>query len=212
MKDKDIPELKRLYDETYGEIPEDADARLEFLISTFKSEIWKKQLPSVRKRVEDITWKTRKFTFYIIPKATPRPRGYMRGNHVHFYVKGADEHKKFIKYFLNVMKQEDIELIQTAIKFDCKVYMGMPKSMKSVEKLCAELGLIRPLSKPDWDNLAKTYCDMINDVIIADDKNIIEGSLKKYYSIKPRIEITLQYANDFDSDFNQKKCIERQVN
>ena len=31
----DIPELKRLYDAQYGEIPEDADARLEFLLSHF---------------------------------------------------------------------------------------------------------------------------------------------------------------------------------
>ena len=63
----------------------------------------------------------------------------MRGKHVHFYVKGADTHKKFIKYFLKVMKEEDIELIRTAVKFDCKVYMPIPSSMKSVEQLCAEL-------------------------------------------------------------------------
>ena len=78
--------------------------------------------------------------------------------------------------------------------------------MKSVEQLCAELGFIRPMSKPDWDNLAKTYCDMINDYVISDDKNIIDGHLAKYYSIKPRIEITLQYASDFDSDYNEHKC------
>ena len=83
--------------------------------------------------------------------------------------------------------------------------MPIPSSMKSVEQLCAELGFIRPLSKPDWDNLAKTYCDMINDCIISDDKNIIDGKLSKFYSIKPRIEITLQYASDFDSDYNERK-------
>ena len=197
----DIPELKRLYDAQYGEIPEDADARLEFLLSHFKSDRWKKTLPETIKRATNITWNTRKFTFYIIPKATPRPRGYMRGKHVHFYVKGADSHKKFIKYFLKVMKEEDIELIRTAVKF-----MPIPSSMKSVEQLCAELGFIRPMSKPDWDNLAKTYCDMINDYVISDDKNIIDGHLAKYYSIKPRIEITLQYASDFDSDYNEHKC------
>ena len=202
----DIPELKRLYDAQYGEIPEDADARLEFLLSHFKSDRWKKTLPETIKRATNITWNTRKFTFYIIPKATTRPRGYMRGKHVHFYVKGADSHKKFIKYFLKVMKEEDIELIRTAVKFDCNVFMPIPSSMKSVEQLCAELGFIRPMSKPDWDNLAKTYCDMINDYVISDDKNIIDGHLAKYYSIKPRIEITLQYASDFDSDYNEHKC------
>ena len=47
----DIPELKRLYDAQYGEIPEDADARLEFLLSHFKSDRWKKTLPEDRKSV-----------------------------------------------------------------------------------------------------------------------------------------------------------------
>ena len=34
----DIPELKRLYDAQYGEIPEDAAARLEFLLSHLKTD------------------------------------------------------------------------------------------------------------------------------------------------------------------------------
>lgn len=204
-----IPELKRLYDKKYGEIPEDADARLEFLLSTFKSNRWQKTFLETMKRAMNITWKVRKFTFYVIPQATPRPRGYMRGNHVHFYVKGADAHKKFIKYFLKIMKEEDIEIIQTAVRFDAKVFMPIPSAMKDGEKVCAELGYINPTTKPDWDNLAKTYCDMINELIISDDKNIIHGCLEKFYSVKPRIEITLRYASDFDSDFNQKKCIRK---
>lgn len=203
----EIPVLKQLYDEKYGKIPDDADERLQYLISSFKSNKWEEQFLPYLQQIGKLKWKKRKFIFYIIPKATPRPRGFMRKGNIHFYVKGADDHKKFMKYYLKNM--EDIELIQTSVKFDCKVFLPIPTTMKSVEQLCAELGFIRPMAKPDWDNLAKTYCDMINDLLITDDKNIIDGHLCKYYSIKPRIEITLEYLEDFDSDFNRKKCIER---
>ena len=81
--------------------------------------------------------------------------------------------------------------------------------MKGIEKVAAELGFIRPISKPDWDNVGKTYCDMIQDLLIYDDSFIIEGTTKKFYSIKPRIEITLSYMEDFDSDFNRNKILKK---
>ena len=77
--------------------------------------------------------------------------------------------------------------------------------MKSVDKILAELGFIRPTSKPDWDNIAKAYCDMIQDTLLYDDSLVIEGSSKKFYSVKPRIEISIEYMNDYDCEFNQKK-------
>ena len=65
------------------------------------------------------------------------------------------------------------------------------------------------MSKPDWDNLAKTYSDMIQDVILDDDAYIVEGTSMKYYSWKPRIEITIQYMDDYDSDFNRNKILKK---
>lgn len=81
--------------------------------------------------------------------------------------------------------------------------------MPPVTKICAEFGLVRPVGKPDWDNLAKTYCDMIQGLIIADDKLIVDGRLRKFYSVKPRVEIDLFYMQDHDSEFNRRKMHER---
>ena len=55
----------------------------------------------------------------------------------------------------------EFELITTACKFYCDCYFPIPKSMTKNEKLRAELKLVNHLSKPDWDNLGKTYSDMI---------------------------------------------------
>ena len=141
----------------------------------------------------------------MLPKASPRRRRRRLPNgKLLFDVKGANDHKQYLKWYL---KDEDIELISTPVKFTCRVYLPIPKSMKSAEKVCAELGLIRPIGKPDWDNLAKTYCDMIQGTVLYDDKLIVEGHLYKYYSIKPRIEISLSYMESYDCAFNRKKNV-----
>ena len=57
------------------------------------------------------------------------------------------------------------------------------------------------------DNLIKTYTDMLKGALLYDDSIIYKGVSEKYYSVKPRIEITIQYMTDFDSDFNKKKIL-----
>ena len=78
--------------------------------------------------------------------------------------------------------------------------------MNNLEKVLAELGFIYPL-RPDFDNLIKTYTDMLKGTLLWDDSIIFEGTSKKYYSVKPRIEIRIEYMEDFDSDFNKKKIV-----
>jgi len=47
-------------------------------------------------------------------------------------------------------------------------------------------------TKPDIDNLAKFYLDVINDLLIVDDRMIAELWCKKIYSDKPNVEIWLK--------------------
>lgn len=77
--------------------------------------------------------------------------------------------------------------------------------MKKMEMLLAEVGLIRPISKPDFDNLIKTYTDMIQGTMLLDDSLVIEGVSRKFYSSKPRVEISISYMVEFDSIFNKNK-------
>ena len=67
------------------------------------------------------------------------------------------------------------------------------------------------MSKPDWDNVGKAYCDMIQDILIYDDSLVVEGVSKKFYSVKPRIEITIEYMEDYDCEFNKKKITKKGV-
>ena len=170
--------LEKEYNEKYSSIPIDFDERMQYLLKKTKLTLDTEKVSKVINEIKNIKWNKIEYTIYLLPKATPRPRS---GKNGVFYVKGAKDNKKFFKKFI-----ED-------------------KNMNNVEKICAELGIIRPTSKPDWDNVAKAYCDMIQGILIYDDSLIVEGNSRKFYSLKPRIEIKIEYMEDYDSKFNKRK-------
>ena len=197
-------ELKQ-YEEKYGEVTNDCLER----IYNFIDGINDRQLENVRKDIENnlnTKWKSISFIFYFIPKATPRAR--YTGFGKHFYVSDAMNNRKLMEDFVK-NELSDFNLITTACKFYCDCYFPTPKTMTKSEQLRAEMKLINNLSKPDWDNLGKTYSDMIQNTIIMDDSLIIDGRVRKYYSSKPRIELTIEYADRYDSNYNMKNITRR---
>lgn len=195
--------MEKEYDELYGHIPKDYEGRLEFMLNQMNLTRLKEPVYEYMKRIREIKWKEISYNIYLLPKATPRPRS---GKNGIFYVKGANDNKKFFKKYI---EDQDIHLITTPCKFKCISYFPIPNSMSNIEKIAAEMGLIRPVSKPDWDNVAKAYCDMIQGLLLYDDSLVIEGISKKFYSVKPRIEITISYMEDFDSNYNKKKIYKK---
>ena len=150
-------------------------------------------------RLCGITWNLMDFTVFIVPAGTPRPR--MDGTH--FYVSGAKSlHRVFSKYF------RDHGIICTRVEYDLECYLPTPTNrMTPMEIYMCERGLIKPIVTPDWDNLAKTYTDCLQSVLIINDNIITDGRVKKYYSIKPRIKILIRWQADFDCDYNRKKTL-----
>lgn len=189
------------YEESYGTIPDGELSRFEYLLQEVSTKRGlRSDIVKEIDRILHIQWNHLSFTLYIVPKGTPRPRQ-GRGNH--FYVKGAADHKAFFKEFYSSWKHQP--KIITACKVKTISYLPIPRTMKRHEKLLAELGLIRPIVTPDFDNLIKTYCDMIQGTLLYNDALVIEGVSKKYYSVKPRVEFTIDYMEEYDSEFNKKK-------
>lgn len=195
--------IEKEYNKLYGDIPKYNNERIDYLLKDTNLKRNKLKVYDEIQRINSIKWKKKSFTLYIIPKATPRPRS---GKNGIFYVKGASDNKKFFKEFI---KDKELEIINTPCKIECVSYLPISKSMNNVNKILAELGFIRPISKPDWDNLAKAYCDMIQGYLLEDDALIIEGISKKYYSIKPRVEITIEWMESFDCKYNEDKIINK---
>lgn len=160
-------------------------------------------------RIKLIKSKKISFIIYNIPKPTPRPR--LSKFNKKFYVKGAFDNKKA---FIEFLEDNDYDLskdynlpISTPCKLEITTYAPIPSSMNRIEKLLAELGLISNISRPDWDNLGKTYSDMIIGKLILDDSLFTDVIVKKRYSFKPRIEITLTYKEILESKYNETKVV-----
>ena len=194
------------YNEKYSNIPSELQERFLYVLKELN--IKEKEMNKIRQQIKSILrikFHTLSFVFYFIPQATPRPR-YSRFTKS-FYVKNALNYNEIFKKFIEETSDIDF-LITTPCEFECKTYSPIPSSMNRIEKVITELGLIHNISKPDWDNLGKTYSDMVQKHLISDDSIIYKGTVEKLYSCKPRIEITIKYMDEFDSKFNRnkKKC------
>lgn len=67
----------------------------------------------------------------------------------------------------------------------------VPASKPKRWKDAALRGEIRPLVKPDWDNGGK-LTDALNLIVWVDDKQVVEATVKKFYSEKPGMFIRVE--------------------
>lgn len=190
---------EREYYQKYGNISTSLTDRLSALLQGNNRTLKGKIIEDIR-NILGMKWETINLVVWLIPKPTPRPR-YSSSSHT-FYVKGsANNHKRFLKF----LKKTELSRICTPCKFRVVSYLPTPSSMNKAEKILAELGLLCPISKPDWDNLGKAYSDMVQQALIMDDALIFSAESIKRYSIKPRVEIEISYMMDFDCEYNRKK-------
>ena len=191
------------YFSKYGDIPNDYFERFSYLISELNLKL--KDIDKIKKaikRILNIGYEELSFVFYFFPQATPRPR-YSRFTKS-FYVKNALDYNSIFKEFINTCDEINFK-INTPCELHCKTYSPIPSSMNKMESILAELGLIKHISKPDCDNLLKSYSDMIQKNLIVDDAIFYKMTIEKLYSFKPRIEFTVRFMTEPDSKFNSKK-------
>lgn len=200
MKNKSYIRQIEEYKEKYGLIPEDPEEILSYLKDELKlTDKDFEKIDKMESYVKSIPWNTLKIILPIIPKGTPRPR---QGRSGVFYVTGARENKKLCRYYI----ENKHNIIYTQTHFSVTTYIPTPiKSMNRYEIYRAEIKSLAPISYPDWDNLGKTYSDMIQDILILNDNIISKGLVEKFYSIKPRVEINISYQQGYDSKFNKRR-------
>ena len=72
------------------------------------------------------------------------------------------------------------------------VYRSIPKSFSKKKIIEAENRLLRPITKPDGSNYQKLIEDAMNGIIWRDDSQLVDIWVSKWYSILPRVEITVK--------------------
>ena len=207
--------------------PKDYQERINWIIDTYKiSDAKLKDIIDTKdKMLQQMYYMPELFVvIYEIPEGSPRPRARFiksKGNNILanarsnpgfiqvYSITGAAD-KKFMQEFKT---NSDFDFLESLIYTPCSVkydaYFKTPSIFNSKEKMLAELGMIRPLSKPDFDNVEKKYSDMYTGNIWVDDSIVIESNFNKYYSELPRIEITLRYMNMLYNKYQYKSVSKR---
>ena len=181
----------------YANLPREYDDLLQYIRDHYRinDEIYIQE----KERIESMQWNKIQIYLPLEPKTTPRPR-YSSINNT-FYVKGAAENKRIIQHFIHKNGN-----ICTSTRFCVEAYFRSPTSvMKPHEVLLAEEGMIRPQITKDWDNIGKTYSDMLQEILLVNDNIIVDGRVVKYFSILPRVILTIEYLSDYDSSYNKKR-------
>lgn len=77
------------------------------------------------------------------------------------------------------------------IKMQINVFFEIPKSYSKKKKTDCLSHKIRPTIKPDYDNIAKNIGDALNGIAYPDDKQIVSGTVNKFYSDTSYVEIEI---------------------
>lgn len=72
------------------------------------------------------------------------------------------------------------------------MYVEIPQSKSKKQKEKMLTGEIKPVVKPDVDNVAKSILDALNGIIYLDDKQIIELDIKKIYAETSWTEVKIE--------------------
>ncbi len=83
-------------------------------------------------------------------------------------------------------------LLEGQLKIEVGAYFRIPKSTSKKKKEQMIRGIIRPVKRPDWDNVGKIVTDALNGIAYDDDSQIVSATVEKYYSEEPRVEVILE--------------------
>ena len=78
------------------------------------------------------------------------------------------------------------------VRLSLVIILPIRDSWSRKRQSAALLGKERPLVKPDWDNTGKLVSDALNGILWMDDKQIVEGSVSKWYGLDPYTELTVE--------------------
>lgn len=74
-----------------------------------------------------------------------------------------------------------------------EAHFPVPASWSRAKKVAALLHVVRPTSRPDWENIAKML-DAFNAVVWRDDAQVVEGTIIKRYGDAPKLRVTVETA------------------
>ena len=148
--------------------------------------------------------------FFIIPG---EPQGKARAQTVrlkngfsHSYTpEQSVSYENLVKFCFQEAAGQDFQPMTGQFRVDITAYLGPPSSKPKIWTVLALIEhVIRPTKKPDWDNIGKIVCDALNSIAYRDDSAVVDGRVRKFFSEKPRVEVTILDITDFRDHWSRK--------
>jgi Holliday junction resolvase RusA-like endonuclease len=85
-------------------------------------------------------------------------------------------------------------IIEGPVSVTLTAYLRIPKSASKKLRAAMLANIQRPTKKPDGDNLAKLALDALNGVCWHDDVQVVDLTVRKFWSDEPRLVVEISPA------------------
>lgn len=129
------------------------------------------------------------------PEGKGRPRFRRSGQFVSTYTPdGTASYENLVK--LEYQRQCKGYMFPENTPLDVRItaYYGIPKSTSKKKRAEMLAYGIRPMKKPDTDNVVKIILDSLNCFAYKDDVQVVDCQVRKFYSSTPRVVVSIQNA------------------
>lgn len=133
------------------------------------------------------------FTVPGTPVAKGRPVFSRRGNFVVAYTpEKTANYETLVRFSYIESSKNQMFPENSQLKIAIKAYMPIPKSASKKKHADMAAGAIRPVTRPDTDNIVKSVLDGLNTIAFHDDSQVVDIAAGKWYSEQPRTEISIE--------------------
>lgn len=133
-----------------------------------------------------------KFTVLGKPQGKGRPRFTKVGNFARAYTPDSTvAYEELVR--LEYRRQCQDYQFQEGVPLDVRImaYYDIQKSVGKKKRQQMISHQLRPLKKPDCDNIIKCVLDALNQIAYKDDAQVVDCQIRKLYSEIPRIEVLI---------------------
>lgn len=139
------------------------------------------------------------------PVGKGRPRFSRRGRHMVAYTPAPTENYEAWAKLCGKQAMAGREPLAGPVAVVVAFGVSVPKSWPAWRQEAALDGEVRPIGKPDCDNLIKAIFDSLNGIVWRDDSQIVRAEVTKVYASRPGALVTVQELAQISSAAEWKK-------
>lgn len=127
------------------------------------------------------------------PMGKQRPKFSTAGGFVKTYTpKETVSYENLVKLMFQQKFGSDSIPKESMIRAKVQAFYSIPKSTSKKKTIEMLDGYVRPIKKPDTDNVAKIILDSLNGIAFHDDAQVVELTVEKWYSENPSVKVFIE--------------------